>query len=173
MSKVGQLERITQNRVVKLFQQQLHYRYMGNLEKEENNSNVDINSSIAYLTKQGHSATLVSKTIEAFKKLVTISSNDNLYQANKSVYAALRYGINVKEAAGQNNKTIYLIDWKNPQNNDFAIAQEVTIRGTHTKRTDIVIYINGIAVGVLELKRSTVSVSEGIRQNQDIKTSIY
>ena len=34
----------------------------------------------------------------------------------------------------------------------------------HDKRPDLVLYVNGIALGVLELKRSTVSVAEGIRQ---------
>ena len=43
----------------------------------------------------------------------------------------------------------------------------MTLAGEHNKRPDIVLYINGIAVGVLELKRSGVSVSEGIRQNLD------
>ena len=59
------------------------------------------------------------------------------------------------------------IDWKNPGNNDFAIAEEVTVRGENTKRPDLVLYVNSIALGVLELKRSTVSVTEGIRQNLD------
>src|SRR5205085_6836137 len=52
-------------------------------------------------------------------------------------------------------------------NNDFAIAEEVTVGGVHDKRPDLVLYVNGIAVGVLELKRSIVSVAEGIRQNLD------
>ena len=60
-----------------------------------------------------------------------------------------------------------MIDWENPSNNDFAIAEEVTVRGENTKRPDLVLYVNGIALGVLELKRSTVSVPEGIRQNLD------
>jgi len=85
----------------------------------------------------------------------------------------LRYGIPVKEEAGQNKETVYLIDWKHPLENDFAIAEEVTIKGQHNKRPDIVIYINGIALGVLELKRSTVSVSEGIRQNNDNQKHIF
>ncbi len=54
-----------------------------------------------------------------------------------------------------------------PGQNDFAIAEEVTIAGEHAKRPDIVLYVNGLALGVLELKRSTVSVTEGIRQNLD------
>jgi len=60
-----------------------------------------------------------------------------------------------------------LIDWKTPSNNDFAVAEEVTVAGIHNKRPDIVLYVNGIALAILELKRSTVSVSEGIRQHLD------
>ena len=43
----------------------------------------------------------------------------------------------------------------------------MTVVGENTKRPDLVLYVNGIALGVLELKRSTVSVTEGIRQNLD------
>lgn len=66
---------------------------------------------------------------------------------------------------GEQNITVWLIDWENVDNNDFAIAEEVTVAGVNTKRPDVVLYVNGIALGVLELKRSTVSVSEGIREN--------
>lgn len=173
MSKVGQIERATQNRIVALFQKQLNYRYLGNLEKEEENCNVNEDILTSHLTRMGYNATLISKALFEFKKLVNINSNDNLYQANKSVYAALRYGINVKEEAGQNKETVYLINWKNPLDNDFSIAEEVTIKGHHNKRPDIVVYINGIAIGVLELKRSTVSVTEGIRQNNDNQKHIF
>ena len=181
MSKVGQIERATQNRIVKLFQEVLHYRYLGNLEKEEENSNVVEPLLTKHLTEKDYNASLISKALFEFKKIVTINTNDDLYQANKNVYAALRYGINVKEEARQNKTTVQLIDWKNPQHNDFAIAEEVTIKGQHntrgeqgrTKRPDIVIYINGIAIGVLELKRSTVSVSEGIRQNNDNQKHLF
>ena len=73
----------------------------------------------------------------------------------------------VRPDVGEQNVTVWLIDWKNPGNNDFGIAEEVTVRGENTKRPDLVLYVNGIALGVLELKRSTVSVTEGIRQNLD------
>ena len=61
--------------------------------------------------------------------------------------------------------TVHLIDWSDPSANDFAIAEEVTLAGRNIKRPDLVLYVNGIALGVIELKRSTVSVAEGIRQN--------
>lgn len=173
MSNVGQIERATQNRVVNLFQEVLHYGYLGNLEQKEDNSNINETLLTAYLTNKGHSQNLIDKVLFEFKKIATINSKDDLYQANKHVYEALRYGINVKEEAGHNKETVYLIDWKNPLENNFAIAEEVTIKGQHKKRPDIVLYINGIAVGVLELKRSTVSVTEGIRQNNDNQKHIF
>ena len=43
----------------------------------------------------------------------------------------------------------------------------------HGKRPDVVLYVNGIALGVLELKRSTVSVAEGIRQNLDNQKKVF
>lgn len=90
-----------------------------------------------------------------------------LYHANKEVYGLLRYGVKVRQGQDENTKTVGLIDWNDPLNNDFAIAEEVSVKGQNTKRPDIVLYVNGIALGVIELKRSSVSVSEGIRQNLD------
>ncbi|ENY72673.1 HsdR family type I site-specific deoxyribonuclease [Aeromonas diversa CDC 2478-85] len=90
-----------------------------------------------------------------------------LYDANKEVYRLLRYGVKEKSGAGEQNQTVWLVDWANPEANDFAIAEEVTVAGENTKRPDLVLYVNGIALGVIELKRSTVSIGEGIRQNLD------
>lgn len=60
---------------------------------------------------------------------------------------------------------MYFIDWETPGENLFEIAEEVTVVANNEKRPDLVIYLNGIAVAVIELKKSTVSVSNGIRQN--------
>src|SRR5690606_5174693 len=46
----------------------------------------------------------------------------------------------------------------------FAIAEEVTLRGGHERRPDLVLYVNGIALAVIELKNSRVGVAEGIAQ---------
>ena len=173
MSKIGELERITQNRVVKLFQDKLGYRYLGNWEKREDNSNIEEEILTDYLkNKKKYSDNLIGKALYEFNKVANDQSK-SLYDVNKAVYSMLRYGVNVQPDIGQNKKTIQLIDWKNPQANDFAIAEEVTIKGIHKKRPDIVIYVNGIALGVIELKRSTVSISEGIRQNLDNQKHIF
>ena len=54
--------------------------------------------------------------------------------------------------------------WENPESNDFALAEELTLKGGHERRPDIVLYVNGIALVVLELKHSSVEVAEGVRQ---------
>ncbi len=163
MDKVGQPERTTQNRVIKLFKEELGYTYLGYWEEREN-SNIEIDLLNKFLTRKGYSKTLINKAIYQLQTTAN-SFTDSLYTTNKKVYQLLRYGIQIKAEAGENFETVHLFDWKNYENNDFAIAEEVTIKDNKTKRPDIVIYINGIAIGVIELKRSTVSVEEGIRQN--------
>jgi type I restriction enzyme R subunit len=166
MSTVGQKERATQNRVVKLFQQ-LGYTYLGNWETRDNNRNIEADLLKQWLQRQAVSDNLITKTLRQIDQAATLSAGQNLYDANKAVYRLLRYGVKEKTGAGQQNQTIWLIDWQHPENNDFAIAEEVTIKGENKKRPDIVLYVNGIALGILELKRSSVSIGEGIRQNLD------
>ncbi len=164
-SDIGQIERKTQDRVVALFRDRLNYQYLGNWEDREANSNIEEEYLQAYLARAGYGNTLIKKAIAALKKAAPEKSNIGLYDLNKEFYSLLRYGVKVRETAGGHHKTVYPINWDNPEDNDFAITEEVTIRGNRTKRPDIVLYVNGIALGVIELKRSIVSVSEGIRQN--------
>ncbi len=67
-------------------------------------------------------------------------------------------------AAGQAHETVHLIDWVKPEKNDFALAEEVTLKGGYERRPDIVLYLNGIAIVVIELKRSSVEIADGVRQ---------
>ncbi len=166
MTTVGEIERITQDRVVALFQTHLGYNYLGNWEDCENNDNIETEILHQYLLKKGYSKLLIIKAIHELTRAATNQSK-SLYDLNKDVYTLLRYGVKVKEEVGENTRTVKLIDWEHPRENQFAIAEEVTVKGENDKRPDVVLYVNGIALGVLELKRSTVSVSEGIRQNLD------
>jgi len=155
MGNVGDIERITQSRVVKLFKEKLGYTYLGNWEDRTNNSNIEEELLIRYLTEKGYNQTLITEALHELR-VAANNYNESLYTNNKNVYKLLRYGVQVKAEAGENFETVRLIDWQNPEKNDFAIAEEVTVLGNREKRPDIVLYVNGIALGVLELKRSTV-----------------
>ena len=167
MSNVADIERLTQNRVVQFFQDILGYRYLGNWQSRADNKNIERDILEQWLKSRDVSAPLITRAISTLEKAASLGSGIKLYDANKEVYRLLRYGVKEKEGSGEHTQTVWLIDWENPEANDFAIAEEVSIKGEHKKRPDVVLYVNGIALGVLELKRSTISVSEGIRQNLD------
>jgi len=164
---VGEKEARTQKRVVEFFLNALEYSYLGYWKDRDGNSNVEEELLAKWLKRQGHDDKIIGKVLYQLGKARALSGSKTLYDANREVYGLLRYGVKVRPDVGEQNVTVWLIDWENPENNDFAVAEEVTVAGEHTKRPDVVLYVNGIAMGVLELKRSTVSVSEGIRQNLD------
>src|SRR6266508_2650129 len=164
MSDIGKPERATQNRVTALLRDELGYRYLGDWSDRGSNSNIEEGLLTEYLTRSGYFPAQISSAIY---KLRTEADNHNrtLYGNNQAVYNLLRYGVPVKIEAGKVTDTIHLINWNEPEKNDFAIAEEVTLKGGHERRPDIVLYVNGIAVGVLELKNSRVSIGDGIRQS--------
>jgi type I restriction enzyme R subunit len=176
MSTVGQIEKRTQARVVKLFRETLGYDYLGDWIDREGNRNIEPELLSAFLKKQGHDESLITKVLYQLEKAAGDTSK-SLYDRNRAVYELLRYGVKVKADVGENTQTVWLIDWKKPHDNYFAIAEEVTVSAAdakaHTKRPDVVLYVNGIALGLLELKRSTISVAEGIRQNLDNQKKVF
>ncbi len=164
MPDIDQIEKATQKRVINFFKDKLHYTYLGDLHDSEN-ENIIQERLYAYLTeKGGYSGKLAKRAIDM---LVRESTNlqHGLYDANKEVYRLLKYGAKVNEEVGEAEKTVFFVNFDEPLKNDFYIAEEVTVVGDNVKRPDLVIYVNGIALTVIELKRSSVSVSEGIRQN--------
>lgn len=165
MSTVGQRERMAQNRVVRFFQNRLGYAYGGNWEERSGNSNVEQAYLCKNLRSRGYDDEIIRRAINALLKAAAVGGARTLYDANREVYELLRYGVKVKRSAGEQFETVWLIDWADPASNDFMVAEEVTVTGPHTKRPDVVLYVNGLALAVIELKRSKVSVTEGIRQN--------
>ena len=173
MSSVGQRERQTQDRVIAFFRGALGYAYLGHWQDREGNSHIEEALLTGWLKRQGHSDKIIVKALFELSKAAALGGSKTLYDANREVHGLLRYGVKVKPEVGEQNVTVWLIDWANPGKNDFAIAEEVTIAGENKKRPDLVLYVNGIALGVLELKRSIVSVSEGIRQNLDSQKKAF
>ena len=163
MTDIGKPERATQNRVTALFRDELGYCYLGDWADREGNSNIEEGLLTAYLTKRGYISAQISAAIY---RLRTEADNHNrsLYGNNQAVYSLLRYGVPVKVEAGKVTDTVHVIDWHKPDDNEFAIAEEVTLKGNHERRPDLVLYVNGIAIGMLELKNSRVTIGDGIRQ---------
>ena len=159
-------EKKLQKRVLKWLTEDLGYKYIGNLEDTDN---LPVNTFLLEknLKKRGYSAGVIQKAIDELVKK-TKNQADKLYKINMEVYSALRYGCQgVKGTTGDRPVTVQYIDWKNVENNDFYVAEEVTVLrtdGKTRKRPDVVLYVNGIALSVFELKSSWISSGNGIRQ---------
>lgn len=175
MSRVGESERKTQKRVIAYLRDTLGYRYVGDRSQRVGNANVEAETLRVFLQGRGVEPGTATRAIAALTKAASVGGSRTLYTANREVHGLLRYGVPLAEETGGPPRSVPFIDWRNPDANLFDVAEEVTVVGgpnADTKRPDVVLYVNGIALGVLELKKSTKSVAQGIRQNldsQDVK----
>lgn len=167
-SHIGEPERSVQNRLLALFKEKLKYEYLGNYEYRTCNRNIERKLLFDYLmSTKKWSEDEAKRAITKLEK-EAYCTPQNMQEKNEKVYSLLRYGANVSPDVGTKKITVNLINWEHPDKNQFYIAEEVTINSStpdsFTKRPDLVIYVNGIALAVIELKRSKVSVHDGIRQ---------
>lgn len=103
--------------------------------------------------------------------------NEGLQAANEKLYNHLLYGISVTEFVDGKkvNPTIALIDWQNPANNSFLFTEEFSVlraNGTETRRPDIVCFVNGIPLVVIEAKRPDGNANKGPTIDAGISQSL-
>src|SRR5690554_5663479 len=103
--------------------------------------------------------------------------NEGLLIANERMYNHLLYGISVTEFIDgkKANPTIALIDWQNPSNNSFVFTEEFTVTrsgGVESRRPDIVCFVNGIPLVVIEAKRPDGNAKKGPTIDEGISQSL-
>lgn len=158
-------EKKLQHRVLHWLVDDLGYTYLGNLE-DIDNTPVKEELLRANLKKRGYTDDQIKVAISELVGKVN-NQSDTLYQINRSVYSLLRYGRQGAKDENGHRQTVHYIDWGDISKNDFFVAEEVSVLRfdkVTRKRPDVVIYINGIALGIFELKSSCVSANKGIRQ---------
>lgn len=92
--------------------------------------------------------------------------HEGLQAANEQLYNHFLYGISVTEFVDgkKTSPTVALIDWDNPANNSFVFTEEFTVTragGVESRRPDIVCFVNGIPLVVIEAKRPDSNVGKG------------
>lgn len=179
-------EREYQNKIIALFQDKLKYGYLGNLQyarngtkndKGEENSPLIVSELRLFLSNQKntdgsnkYTESQISEAIRRLEQEIILPNNKpgTLTDTNTEVYNTLIYPMKIKPDPTKNEQDVYLFDFDNFDNNRFMIAEEVSyidrLTGVNS-RPDLVIYVNGIALAVIELKRSIIDVKEGIKQH--------
>jgi type I restriction enzyme, R subunit len=125
---------------------------------------------------KGQSYPLSTNAIDQIvRELAAPPMHEGLLTANERLYNAITLGITVTEFVDgkKHSVTVPIIDWHDPENNSFLITEElelITSDGTRTRRPDMVGYVNGIPLVVIEAKRpdsgnpNSSMVEEGISQ---------
>lgn len=110
---------------------------------------------------------------------LTLEKSPNLLENNLTFHENLINGIEIEDYDDEGQSVVEIVkivDFEYPQNNDFlAVNQFTVVNGDYTKRPDIVLFINGLPIVVIELKNSTietVGVEDGYRQLETYKMRI-
>ena len=114
---------------------------------------------------------------EAINQVVRIASPD-LLSNNETFHRMLTEGVSVsvhKEGA-ERGELVWLVDFDNPLNNDFTVVNQYTIvENSHNKRPDILLFVNGLPLVVIELKNAVdenATVQSAFRQMETYKETI-
>ena len=108
---VGQIEKKAQQRVLRLFREQLGYDYLGDWTEREGNRNIEENVLRTFLReKQSYEEALITRAMHLLDKAAGDTSR-SLYDRNRAVYDLLRYGVKVKAEVGDTTHTVWLMDW--------------------------------------------------------------
>ncbi|WP_300394082.1 type I restriction endonuclease subunit R [Henriciella sp.] len=100
---------------------------------------------------------------------------EGLQTASEAIYNKLLFGVTVTEFVNgkSHSPTIAIVDWDNPEKNTFTVTEEFEVLrtdGTSTRRPDIVCFVNGLPLAVIEAKRpdsgnpNKSMIDEGISQ---------
>ena len=114
---------------------------------------------------------------EAINQVLRIASPD-LLSNNETFHRMLTEGVSVsvhKEGA-ERGELVWLVDFDNPLNNDFTVINQYTIvENNHNKRPDILLFVNGLPLVIIELKNAVdenATVQSAFRQMETYKETI-
>ena len=107
---------------------------------------------------------------QAIDQLTRDRSAMDLTAANREVYGLLKDGIEVSvtgtKSGGQEPKRVRVLDWENPAANDFLLVSQLSVTGTlYTRRPDLVGFVNGLPLVVIELKKPGIPSQQAFDDN--------
>ena len=117
----------------------------------------------------------ITKAIEELTRSRSLMSS---VEANLEIYTLLKDGVKVTTSdpigEDENPEVLEVIDWENPEKNDFFAASQFSVTGEmYTKRPDLICFVNGIPLVLMEFKRIDVNLHDAYNDNlRDYKDTI-
>lgn len=120
---------------------------------------------------------LSNSAIDDAVKAMLKEESQSLNQENYRAYELLKHGVPVeyKKDSIIKHDRVKLIDWENLGNNSYIAVNQLTIKGVKERRPDVILFINGIPIGVIELKKvgdENATISSAFNQLQTYKSQI-
>lgn len=166
-----------ENSIIELFQNELEYEYVYGPEIDDRDYKSplyeeELENAIYRINKDLPSAAIE----DALDKLRNFE-NAELIQKNETFMNYLQNGIEVRyfEKGEEKSEIVYIVDYEKIHNNSFIIANQWTFIENSNKRPDIIIFLNGLPVVIMELKspsREETDFSDAYRQLQNYKKEI-
>ena len=157
-----------ENSVIELFRNDLEYEYIYGPDIERN-FYCPLYEEVLYESLYRLNRGLPDVAIQdALFKLKSFE-NGELVQKNALFMDYLQNGVPVRYFIGneEHSSIVYLVDYKNPVNNSFIVANQWTFIEKSNKRPDVILFLNGLPVVLIELKspsREETDASEAYRQ---------
>ena len=157
-----------ENAVLQLFQEQLGYTYVYGPDVARDYRFPLYEDILLPCLRRVNPALPMDALNEAVYKLKNFESG-TLLQKNMAFTDYLQNGVPVKYFVNGEERSalVYLVDYKNPDNNDFTIANQWTVVENSEKRPDVILFVNGLPLVVVELKspsREETDASAAYRQ---------
>ncbi|MDN5874839.1 MAG: DEAD/DEAH box helicase family protein, partial [Sinobacteraceae bacterium] len=126
---------------------------------------------------QRHNPSLPSSAISDAVAAVRRVSGQSLVDTNRDLYLWLRDGIpvEVEQDGRKRGIAVQVFDWEHPEGNDWLIVNQFTVKGSKTDRPDMVAFVNGLPLAVIELKNPAdekTDVSQAYSQIQNYQAEI-
>ncbi len=164
----GYTEADYENSIIELFQNDLGYEYIYGPDIERDFHGPLYEEVLLDSLHRLNSGLPDDAIQDALFKLKNFE-NGELVQKNSVFTDYLQNGIEVKyfEDGEERSSIVYLVDYKNPDNNSFIVANQWTFIENSNKRPDVILFLNGLPVVLMELKspaREETDASEAYRQ---------
>ena len=175
---------LVEQAAISVFKTDLHYEYLNCYEEKfpqtlgrETKSDVVLIDRLSKAIERLNEGLSEEAKQEAISVLLQDRSRLSLVKANQEVYKMLKEGVKVNaknEKGDYEYRTVKIIDFQRPENNDFFLASQLWVAGDiYTKRPDLVCFVNGLPMVVIELKARGVDIRRAFEDNiTDYKDTI-